>query len=129
MTLLSALLLAVLAAVTPAMASWHLVGQKKSAGSGVYFGEGLVPGHVYRLVVTGKSHVKFNGTALESYTFVANHRLGVGHKTMALRGSLPHAFTISQPTRGSISGWSVVLDVGLSGGNGVTVRLYDLGKK
>lgn len=116
-------------AVTPALASSHLVGEKKTAANGLYFGEGLVPAHHYRLVITGKKHLTFRGTALENYTYVVGKQLGVGHKTIQLKGTLPHSYTLAQPVRGKLSGWSVVMQVGVSKGAGLTVQIYDLGRK
>lgn len=115
--------------VTPALARWHLVGQSRSAGSGIYFGHALVPHHAYRLVVKGPRRQAFRGLAMEQYTFVSHKRLFVQHKTITLKGVTPHATTISQPVRYPLSSWTIIIQAALSHAHGITVQIYDLGKR
>ena len=127
-------LLALVAAVTvsllaalPAHARTSIVAERSTrAGRAVYLSHSLKPGHRYRLTVTTHGRRSVDGLGIENYVFIRAGNIGTGIKPLHIRGTTPFSFTFGQPIR-HLGEWSISINVQLKAGNGLTLRLLDLG--
>jgi len=119
-----------LLSVAPAHAATHIVTQKTSKKFGtVILRSGLAPGHLYRIQVLATGHRAFSGQGFEYYTYVSNHRLFTQSKPIALSGKTPQSFQVGPPTSHGMTEWILAVSVALTRGNGLTVRILDVGSK
>jgi len=119
-----------LLSVVPAHASTRIVTQKTAKKLGtVTLSTGLVSGRLYRIEVLATGHRAFNGHGFEYYTYVSQHRLFTQSKPIALSGKTPQSFQVGAPTSQRVTEWILAVSVGLTRGNGLTVRILDVGGK
>lgn len=116
---------------TPALARTRVVAQKSSKQplGNVFLRANLASGHVYRVQVTASGHQPFTGYGTEQAVGVANGRLFTAPASLTLKGTTPRSFTVRQPAPGKLSEWVLVVQIRLTRGKNLTVRVLDLGKQ
>lgn len=129
--LLSACIGAVLAGsmVIPAF-GYSLVVEQRTSDKGtswVQLYHALAPGHRYRIDVTAKKHISFNGNGFMNYTYTANNSLGEGTRPITLKGTTPKSFTVTQPIKVPFESWLLGMSVHDNSNVRLTVKLVDLG--
>ncbi len=116
--------------ITPAHAATHIVTQKTTKKLGtVTLSTGLTPGRLYRIQVLATGHRAFNGHGFEYYTYVSKDRLLTQSKPIAVSGKTPQSFQVVAPTSQRVTEWILAVSVVLTRGNGLTVRILDVGGK
>lgn len=119
-----------LLSVAPAHAATHIVTQKTSKKLGtVTLSTGLAPGRHYRIQVLATGHRAFSGHGFEYYTYVSKDRLFTQSKPIVLSGKTPQSFQVGAPTPQRVTEWILAVSVVLTRGNGLTVRILDVGSK
>ncbi len=112
----------------PADAASKLVAQQTTTKTGgIYLTARLIAGHHYRIDVSAPKRVAFSGMGGENYTYVSNQHLFTATKPFQLKGTTPKSFTVSQKVKGKVTGWILFMDVAMTRGKSVTVRVYDTG--
>jgi len=119
-----------LLSVAPAHAATHIVTQKTTKKLGtVTLSTGLAPGRHYRIQVLATGHRAFSGHGFEYYTYVSKDRLFTQSKPIVLSGKTPQSFQVGAPTSQRVTEWILAVSVVLTRGNGLTVRILDVGSK
>jgi hypothetical protein len=112
----------------PTFAANHVVYQKNNKlASGFPVLVGLASGHSYRVDVISVAKRSFTVNGYQNYSYIANKGLFEKSAGVTKRGTTPGSFTIKQPRSGKLSQWILGLQVQLSKGRGLTVRVIDLG--
>jgi hypothetical protein len=113
----------------PAFAGSRVIAQKTAPqpNRAVYLSHWLAAGHRYQISVSALGHARFQGYVMEQYTYVVSKHLYTGSKTIALNGTAPRSFAMSQPVSGRLTEWVLVADVQPLRSARLTVRLADLG--
>jgi hypothetical protein len=119
-----------LAAVLPAHAAGKVVYQKSTkALQTLTVFKGLLPRHSYRVSVTSPSKHSYVVYGNETYLYVYKGVLGSGTKDLKEEGKTPASFVLKQPYSGDMRQWLLGINVGITRGKGLTVKITDLGTK
>jgi hypothetical protein len=129
-TLLSLLALAFAASVTPSLARSSVVfhrTDKYTESMNVLLG--LLPGHTYRVNVWSPTKHAYQATGSLNYLYVANKVLHSGTSGVNKKGTTPASFLLKGLKNVSVRQWTLGLDVALTKGHGLSVKVTDLGMK
>jgi hypothetical protein len=102
--------------------------QTAKHANSLFLKHGLTSGHMYRLEVTSKGHHHVFGYGFEYYTYISNHSLYAGNRSLTVRGTTPTSVTFSQPIGNKLAEWDFAVNVQIQQSHTLTLRLFDLGK-
>lgn len=123
-----------LSAIVPAQAAGRTNPPKKPAiklPGYDYLRRGLLPGHRYRITVSGEGRVRYREQGFEDYIWIAKGRATEGTKSLTFTGNTPHSFVLKQPVSAHLSQWLLVLTVSQTQARvpkTLKIKLKDLGK-
>jgi hypothetical protein len=112
----------------PAFAANHVIFQKSNKyATGVPVMVGLVPGHSYRVNIGSPTKRSFIATGYENYAYIANKAMFQKTAGVVKKGTTPASFVLKQPRSGKLSQWILGLQVQITRGRGLSVKITDLG--
>lgn len=112
----------------PAFAANHVIFQKSNKyATGVPIMVGLVPGHSYRVNIESPSKRSFIVNGYENYAYIAHKAMFQKTAGVTKKGTTPASFVLKQPRSGKLSQWILGLQVQITRGRGLSVKVTDLG--
>ena len=115
-------------AAAPAFAASHVIFQKSNKyATGIPVMVGLLTGHSYRVDISAPTKRSFVASGYENYSYIANKGMFQRTASVSKHGSTPATFVVKQPRAGKLTQWVLGLQVQITKGRGVTVRVTDLG--